>query len=52
MPQIADGADQLMIPVGRAMGIAPRALLCGSAWRVNAEHFGASFDELQKLMRH
>ncbi len=35
-------------PGRTAMGIAPRTLLCGSAWRVNASISG-EFDQLQKL---
>jgi hypothetical protein len=32
-----------------SMRIAPRAMLCGTAWRVHADISGTHFAELQKL---
>ena len=32
-----------------AMRIAPRTMLCGTAWRVHAEVSGTGFEELQDL---
>ncbi|MFN8071505.1 MAG: adenylate/guanylate cyclase domain-containing protein [Mycobacterium sp.] len=47
----ADVADKLPAadPSRMAMRIAPRTLLCGSAWRVHASIFGTRFDELRQL---
>jgi class 3 adenylate cyclase len=36
-------------PNRAAMGIAPRTMLCGIAWRVHANVVGARFDELRQL---
>ena len=46
--QIADGlpADD---PNRAAMRIAPRTMLCGTAWRVHERVAGARFDELKEL---
>lgn len=47
----ADVADKIPAadPGRMAMRIAPRTLLCGSAWRVHASIFGTRFDELRQL---
>ncbi|HEX4395570.1 MAG TPA: protein kinase [Mycobacterium sp.] len=44
-------ADTLLAddPNQAAMRIAPRTMLCGSAWRVHANVAGALFDELRQL---
>jgi class 3 adenylate cyclase len=47
--KIADDALPADDPKRAAMRIAPRTMLCGTAWRVHERVAGARFDELQEL---